>query len=40
MALVSKKHRQKAVEIARRTNYLELTVVPDFAGKFAYAMQF
>lgn len=40
MALISKRHRQKAVEIARRTNYLELTVVPDFAGKFAYAMQF
>ncbi len=38
--LISKQARQRAEEIARRTRYLELTIVPSFNRQFAHAMHF
>jgi uncharacterized 2Fe-2S/4Fe-4S cluster protein (DUF4445 family) len=40
MALLSAKVRQRAVEIARRTKYVELTVHPKFNRQFALGMLF
>jgi uncharacterized 2Fe-2S/4Fe-4S cluster protein (DUF4445 family) len=40
MILVSKKSRDRAREIARRIEYVELTVVDDFATRFAYSLLF
>jgi len=40
MMLVSKRFREKAREIARRIEYVELTVVNDFANRFAYSLLF
>jgi uncharacterized 2Fe-2S/4Fe-4S cluster protein (DUF4445 family) len=40
MMLVSKRSRDRAREIARRIEYVELTVVDDFATRFAYSLLF
>jgi len=40
MMLVSKSYRDKAVELARHIEYVELTVVEDFANRFAYSLLF
>ena len=37
LALLSRAQRAKAVEIARRARYLELTLLPDFGYRFALA---
>jgi uncharacterized 2Fe-2S/4Fe-4S cluster protein (DUF4445 family) len=38
--LISRTARQRAVEIARHTRYLELTTYPKFSRQFALSMQF
>ena len=38
LALISAEQRERAVHIARRLQYLELMVQPDFASHFARAM--
>ncbi|MCL5985796.1 MAG: ASKHA domain-containing protein [Actinobacteria bacterium] len=40
MMLVSKKSRDRAREIAQRIEYVELTIVDDFATRFAYSLLF
>ncbi len=40
MALLSLKERQRAQQIARRTNYIELTTYPGFSGRFARSLLF
>ena len=40
LALISKKHRQMAMDIARRVNYVELTSFPDYPKVFAKALRF
>ncbi|MBN1317795.1 MAG: DUF4445 domain-containing protein [Anaerolineales bacterium] len=40
LALVSQAHRQKAMDIARRVNYVELTNFPGYPRVFANALRF
>lgn len=39
MALLSRAERERAVRLARRVRYVELTVHPSFRGRFAQALQ-
>ena len=40
MVLISRVERKKAEDIARKTDYLELTVYPSFSDHFVNSMQF
>ena len=40
MALLSLEERQRAIQLAARTNYIELTMVPGFNRRFAMSMLF